>query len=206
MPQRETVVLVHGLWMTGLEMRLLGRRLARRGFAVRFFRYPSWSGTLQGAADALRGFVENAGEGPVHLLGHSLGGVVISRMLEDAPPNVGAVALLGSPVRGSRLAARVGRCRPGKLLIGRVAREGIVEPERGWPRDLRTLVVAGTLPLGSGLLFRLERPHDGVIRVEETRVQGAESRSVRTSHMGLLLSRSVVDRIARFYRASRERD
>lgn len=205
MPQRETVVLVHGLWMTGLEMRLLGRRLARRGFAVRFFRYPSWSGTLQGAADALRDFVERAGPGPVHLLGHSLGGVVIARMLEDPPPHVGSVALLGSPVRGSRLAARVGRGRPGRLLIGRVAREGILDPERGWPRNLRTLVVAGTVPLGSGLLFRLDRPHDGVIRVEETRVPGAESRSVRTSHLGLLLSRDVAERIARFYRGTAER-
>jgi len=36
--KREAVVLVHGLWMTGTEMRVLGGRLEETGFCVRCFR------------------------------------------------------------------------------------------------------------------------------------------------------------------------
>src|SRR5512140_3087297 len=83
--KNEAVVLVHGLWMTGREMRVLGGRLEEAGFRVRYFRYRSWRGGLARAGSALRGFV-GAEEGErVRLAGHSLGGVVIAKMLEEAP-------------------------------------------------------------------------------------------------------------------------
>ena len=44
----EAVVLVHGLWMTGTEMRVLGGRLEESGFRVRYFRYRSWRGSRAG--------------------------------------------------------------------------------------------------------------------------------------------------------------
>ena len=92
----DAVVLVHGLWMTGTEMRVLGGRLEEAGFRVRYFRYRSWRGGLAPAADALREFVEATEGERVHLVGHSLGGVVIAKMLEEAPlPRPGRVAMLG---------------------------------------------------------------------------------------------------------------
>ena len=54
----EAVVLVHGLWMTGREMRVLGGRLEESGFRVRYFRYRSWRGGLAQAAGTLREFAE----------------------------------------------------------------------------------------------------------------------------------------------------
>ena len=82
----EAVVLIHGLWMTGTEMRVLGGRLEESGFRVRYFRYRSWRGGLAQAAGALREFVEATDGERVHLVGHSLGGVVISKMLEGGAP------------------------------------------------------------------------------------------------------------------------
>ncbi|HEX7519623.1 MAG TPA: alpha/beta fold hydrolase, partial [Candidatus Deferrimicrobium sp.] len=97
----ETVVLVHGLWMTGKEMRVLGGRLEESGFRVRYFRYRSWRGGLAQAADALREFVEATEGERVHLVGHSLGGVVIAKLLEEGPlSRPGRVAMLGSPMGG----------------------------------------------------------------------------------------------------------
>jgi pimeloyl-ACP methyl ester carboxylesterase len=78
----EAIVLIHGLWMTGAEMRVLGGRLEESGFRVRYFRYRSWRGGLAQAADALRDFVEATEGKRVHLVGHSLGGIVIAKMLE----------------------------------------------------------------------------------------------------------------------------
>lgn len=200
--KRETIVLVHGLWMTGREMHVLGGRLEESGFRVRYFRYRSWKGGLAQAADALRAFVEATDAERVHLVGHSLGGIVISKMLGDGPlPRPGRVAMLGSPMRGSAAGAIMSRFRIGRWLVGGVIREGIVERAPKWPGGRDLLVVAGDVPLGSGLLLGLKKPHDGVIRVEETRVEGAREVTVRASHVGLLLSGKVAALLADYFRS-----
>jgi pimeloyl-ACP methyl ester carboxylesterase len=203
--RKEAVVLVHGLWMTGTEMRVLGGRLEESGFRVRVFRYRSWRGGLAQAAGDLREFVEATDGDRVHLVGHSLGGIVIAKMLEDAPlSRPGRVAMLGSPMGGSAAAGIMSRRRVGRWLVGGVIREGIVERSPGWPGGRDLLVVAGDLPLGSGLLLGLRKPHDGVIRVEETHVDGARAVTVRASHVGLLLSRKVAALLADYFRPEPE--
>jgi hypothetical protein len=84
--------------------------------------------------------------------------------------------------------------------VGGVIREGIVERAPKWAEGKELLVVAGDIPLGSGLLLGLPRPHDGVIRVEETRVEGAPTVTVRASHVGLLLSRKVAALLSDHFR------
>ena len=198
----ETVVLVHGLWMTGREMRVLGSRLEEAGFRVRYFRYRSWRGGLAQAAGDLRKFVEAADGERVHLVGHSLGGVVIAKMVEEAPlSRPGRVAMLGSPMGGSAAARIMSRRRVGRWLVGGVIREGIVEHSPMWPGGGDLLVVAGDIPLGSGLLLGLPKPHDGVVRVEETRVEGVRTVTVRASHVGLLLSRKVAALLSGYFQA-----
>jgi pimeloyl-ACP methyl ester carboxylesterase len=188
----ETIVLVHGLWMTGREMRVLGGRLEESGFRVRYFRYHSWRGGLALAARGLRDFVESTDAERLHLVGHSLGGIVIAKMLGEAPlSRQGRVAMLGSPMGGSAAARIMSGRRVGRWLVGGVIREGIVEHAPEWPGGRELLVIAGDIPLGSGLLLGLKKPHDGVIRVEETRVEGARTVTVHASHVGLLLSRKV---------------
>ena len=197
----DAVVLVHGLWMTGREMRVLGGRLEQSGFRVRYFRYRSWRGGLGQAASALRAFVEATDGDRVHLLGHSLGGVVIAKMLEEAPlSRAGGVAMLGSPMGGSAAARIVSRRRIGRWLVGGVIREGIVERAPRWPAGRELLVVAGDIPFGSGVLLGIRKPHDGVIRVDETRVEGARTVTVRASHVGLLLSRKVAALLSDHFR------
>jgi pimeloyl-ACP methyl ester carboxylesterase len=201
--KRGTIVLVHGLWMTGKEMRVLGGRLEESGFRVRYFRYRSWRGGLAQAADALREFVEGTDAERVHLVGHSLGGIVIARMLEEAPVSrQGRVAMLGSPMGGSAAARIMSRRRIGRWLVGGVIREGIVERAPKWAGGRELLVIAGDIPLGSGLLLGLKKPHDGVIRVDETRVEGARTINVRASHVGLLLSRKVAALLSTHFRSA----
>ncbi|HRP98005.1 MAG TPA: alpha/beta fold hydrolase, partial [Rhodocyclaceae bacterium] len=90
----EAVVLVHGLWMRGIVFALQRRRLARRGFAVHAFSYPSMRGTLAANARALAAFVAGVAGTRVHLVGHSLGGV-IALVLIPALAVVGLVAASG---------------------------------------------------------------------------------------------------------------
>ena len=197
----DAVVLVHGLWMTGKEMRVLGGRLAQAGFRPRYFRYRSWRGGLAEAVRGLREFLgETEGE-RVHLVGHSLGGVVIARMLvEGDSGRPGRVAMLGSPMAGSSVAALLARSGAGRWLMGAVAREGVVERTPRWPGGRDLLVVAGDVPIGTGLFFGLPKPHDGLIRIEETFVEDARSVVVRASHVGLLLSRKVATMLCEHFR------
>jgi pimeloyl-ACP methyl ester carboxylesterase len=190
--RRATVILVHGLWGTDLGLRCLGRRIARTGMAVTYYRYASWRDSLETSSRGLRELIRRSAGGAVHLLGHSMGGIVIARMLEGgSPPEVGKVALLGTPIRGSAVITALSGNPVGRFLIGAAAREGIVENRPPAPTDRPLLVVAGTFPLGIGLLFRLPRPNDGWIQVSETRIEGAGAILSGAWHFGLLFSRKV---------------
>lgn len=197
----ETVILVHGLWMTGVELSLLGWRLKRCGFEVRYFRYPSWRGTLDEAALCLSKLVGKTAGERVHLVGHSLGGIVIARTLElYRPARAGNVAFLGSPMGGSAFVTALLRCRIGRFILGRVIGEALMENRPVWSQGRELLVIAGTLPLGFGVFFGVSSPHDGTIAEAETRVAGAKSIQVRTSHMGMVISPEVAEILCKFFR------
>jgi pimeloyl-ACP methyl ester carboxylesterase len=199
----ESVVLVHGLWMTGREMGILGGRLEQAGFHPVYFRYRSWRGGLAEAAERLREVAGSAEGARVHLLGHSLGGVVIARMLEGGDlERPGRVAMLGSPMAGSAVSRKLARFGAGRWIMGSVAREGIADRTPAWPGGRELLVVAGDLPLGTGMLLGIASPHDGMVRVEETRVPGARHVVVRASHVGLLLSRKVAGMLCAHFRGA----
>jgi pimeloyl-ACP methyl ester carboxylesterase len=189
-----TVVYVHGLWMVGAEGSLLGRQLRReRGFEVRTFRYHSVSEPLGRIVEALRAMLEHVPGEQVHLLGHSLGGLVILECLRryrlERP---GRVVLLGSPLLGSRTAGRLGRLRFARPLLGRAVCEQLLAPQaRHWTSDRELAVISGTMPLGFGRLvtMRFGEDNDGTIAVSETRIPGAKAYlALPVSHLGLLLS------------------
>ncbi|MGZ8427994.1 MAG: esterase/lipase family protein [Candidatus Deferrimicrobiaceae bacterium] len=196
----DAVVLLHGLGGKDWNLRYLGRRFDRSGLAVRYHHYPSRTGNLEEIARGLAETVTRTEGRKVHLLGHSLGGIVIAKMLETTPPaNVGRVAFLGCPIGGSAAITALSGNRFGRRLLGPVAREGIVERRPRAPVDRELLVVAGTLPMGIGLLTGLPRPHDGWVQVSETRIEGARLVTSRAFHFGLLFSRNVADLLCAFF-------
>src|SRR5688572_16116841 len=119
-PGVSSIVAVHGLWMRGTAMAALRERLAPSGLDFYNFSYPSVAGTLTSCAAALAEYVDGVRGDTVHLVGHSLGGVLIRAMLEShLPARLGRVVCLGAPLRGSRTAARLARVPGGRRLIGR---------------------------------------------------------------------------------------
>jgi len=203
---RETVVLVHGLWLTGLESIVLRRRLRALHYEVRQFRYRTVSASLEDNAGALHDFIAGLDTAVVHLVGHSLGGLVILRAVErfaDLPP--GRVVLLGSPVAGSRAAAGFARHGWGRRMLGRSVADGVLELPvwRAGGRDIG--VIAGSLGIGLGCLWaRLDEPHDGTVMVAETRLTDATAhRVLPVTHFGLLFSRDTAAEVAHFLELGR---
>ena len=81
----ETIILIHGLWMRGLVLLPLQRRLRAGGYSVRRFSYPSWRGGLEENARSLSSCVSETPGAVIHLVAHSLGGLVALHMLSRQP-------------------------------------------------------------------------------------------------------------------------
>jgi pimeloyl-ACP methyl ester carboxylesterase len=197
------VLFLHGLWLQGREAALLRRRLKSScGFDVEVFRYPSVTATMAQITGELQKFVVARAPRELHLVGHSLGGLVAYRFLErfpEQPP--GRVVFLGTPAVASRAASEVSRMTWARTLLGRpVAEELLSGRERQWslPRELG--IIAGTLALGLGQLFvRFNEENDGSVAVSETRLPGAtDFITLRVSHFGMLLSTRVASETGRF--------
>jgi pimeloyl-ACP methyl ester carboxylesterase len=188
--------------MNGLETFLLRSRLAEAGFEPSVFRYPSTQGDIGGAAAALSGHLHEFGNGPVHLVGHSLGGLVILETVEaQRKLPQGRVVLLGSPVQGSRAARAVAAWSLGPHLLGRLAAAELTRREpRAWRTQRELGIIAGSRSAGMGRLFaELPAPNDGTVSVDETRLAGAKEHIVHdVSHTGMLMSAVVADSLVKF--------
>jgi pimeloyl-ACP methyl ester carboxylesterase len=199
------VVLAPGLWMPGAAMALLAARLARAGYAPRVFAYRGRS-PLQANVARFARFVRDALDGrPAHFVGHSLGGVLVLEMLNAHPDlPVASAVLLGAPARGCLAGRRLGTAQVGRWMMGACG-EICSEREAVWKRKAPLGVVAGTLPLGLGrALGRLPGPNDGVVRVEETAVEGMTGRElVPLGHSLLIVSGAVGGLVERFMSAGR---
>ena len=77
MDSRESVVLVNGLWLGDPALWPLARRLRRAGFQTFRFSYPSVRQDLRANAAQLHEFLSRVPGTIVHLVGYSLGGLVI---------------------------------------------------------------------------------------------------------------------------------
>jgi pimeloyl-ACP methyl ester carboxylesterase len=202
----ERVVLVHGLWMHGAAMLPLGWRISRCGFAVGHFSYRSVRRTLEENAQQLADRLCGQDAGTLHVVGHSLGGLVVLRALAlRAEPRVRRVVLMGSPLTGSVAGRALARFRAGRWMLGRslpLWSEGAPPPV---PPGVEVGVIAGSLPLGLGRLFaRLPTPNDGVATFEETQHPGAvDSIVLPVNHTGMLLSARVAQQICTFLRDGR---
>jgi pimeloyl-ACP methyl ester carboxylesterase len=200
----ETVVLVHGLWVHGLVMELMRRRVARCGYRALAFSYPSMRLTLAENAERLARYCRNIAAPRLHFVGHSLGGLVILRMLEHAPGlPPGRAVLLGSPVAGSLAARRLARLPGGRAALGRSAPEWHETALAGFRTGREIGVIAGRLPVGIGRIVApdLPAPSDGVVSVAETRLPVAHQHVVLSvNHFGMLISRAVTRQICAFLR------
>jgi pimeloyl-ACP methyl ester carboxylesterase len=204
-----SVVLVHGLWMNGLAMLPLARRLEHCGFRVARHGYKSVSRGLSENARLLAVACEMycaKKKERVHLVGHSLGGLVIMTMLQEhAHIPVNRVVLLGTPYLDSAAAHGLERFEWGSGILGHTIRDWLRQPRPRVPYGLELGVIAGDVAFGLGRLFvTLPAANDGVVMVDETRVPGAaDSIVLHTSHSAMLISPAVARAACSFLQEGR---
>ncbi len=201
----EPVVLVHGLWMHGLVFLPQRRGLERRGFSARTFSYRSLHHGLAENAAALATFVGEIEAPVIHLVGHSLGGLIVLSMLARRPdPRIGRIVLMGSPYGGSH-AAKALIAAGLSAMVGRSIREWLAAPPPVLSDNVEIGVLAGDRSLGLGRVIpNLPQPNDGVVTLDETRIPGSrDSILLPVAHSQMLVSAACTDQVAAFLRTGR---
>jgi pimeloyl-ACP methyl ester carboxylesterase len=201
----EPVLLLHGLWLRGVAMNYLARRLHAEGFDPHTFDYATARDGLEAASDRLRERVRAFGGGPVHLVGHSLGGLLAAMIVQRHPDLIdGRIVCLGSPLRGSAASRSLKGIPGGAALLGSSA-ELLGHGLDRWSGPQQLGVIAGRLPLGLGfLLGGVAAPHDGTVAVEETRLPGiTDHRVIAAAQTGLAFSDEAARQVAAFLRDGR---
>lgn len=199
--QGAEIILVHGLWFGASFMAPMARRLERQtGLPVRRINYRSTRGELGEHADRLYDFSQRSKATTKHLVGHSLGGLVILKMLSrqpEFPP--GRVVFLGSPIHGSRAARKMQKIPGAPALLGKIK----ADLEKGFDGSFAAReagMIAGTRPVGLGLFVGgLGGPGDGTVALAETRAEWLrEHYELDLTHTGLIYSRKAAQKTAEF--------
>jgi triacylglycerol lipase len=189
-PATRPVLLVHGLAGTKSSWSLVAQTLSARGLTVDAIAYAPLGTSMERLADQLvaeaQTILSRTGADKVHLVGHSLGGVVIAQAIADGRLDglVDTIITLGSPFGGSPWAGLlpfvviVRALRPGSPLLQRLASAPV-------PDGVRWLAVTAALDIiVPGL--RSVPTHAEVEKITFGNV----------GHLGLLISRQVIEYIA----------
>jgi len=206
--QNELTVLVHGIWMHGFMMAVLGRRLSALGFRTTTFSY----GFLRRSPEEnARELYQRIGEHQaqrVNLVGHSLGGIVILHVLHQFPDlAVNKIVLLGSPVKGSYVARRIYANRLLRPLLGKSANGGLLDGAPAYAGDRPLGVITGSGSMGlTSVFYPTGENSDGVVKKCETWIESATDRiSVPRSHSAMIFSSDCALLVANFLNLGRFR-
>ncbi len=188
--------------MNGLELSFLRWRVKRHGFTTTQFTYDSVSREIEANVTNLAAFVHQLDSTQVHFVGHSLGGLVVMRLFEEFPDlPQGRIVLLGSPVRGSRVARVIAGMKGGTQFLGKSAAAGLVDGHNPYWDGRRDLgVIAGTRNLSvARFLHQHDSPSDGTVAVGETRLDGMKDfLTLNVTHSSMAFSPRVASEIAYF--------
>ncbi len=205
---RDGVILVHGLWMSGLVFGVLRHRLQQdHGFDVHTFTYPTLHGDVRQVLCDLAEFAGRVSGGrQVHFVGHSLGGALVYRALHDFDGRFsGSAVLLGSPLRGSQAARSASQWSMLRPMLGpHVLQELAPHSERCCTCQNAIGAIAGNRRVGAGqFIAHFDEENDGTVGVSETIVPGLRDHLVLPhSHMGMLFADDVAAQVAHFLRHS----
>lgn len=190
------VVLLHGFAGWPGLMWPLARSLSREGYRPFLPFYPSWRWPLDRIVGHLASRVERFTEevgGPVHFVGHSMGGLVARALIQrQRPATLSRVVMLGTPNAGSEIADMLTRYRVSRFILGQAEAALITRRDRRLIEMLGSVdypvgVIAGSRPfLHTPVSSSLPRPHDGKVSVAATHVEG------ETAHIVLPLSHAVL--------------
>jgi triacylglycerol lipase len=213
----KAVVLVHGLAAPRWSMKSMASYLRKHGGYQTFVvEYASLRSTIDDAAFGLANVINNLeGVEEVHLIGHSMGNIVIRRYLagEDTRQNrwrpdrrIGRVVMISPPNHGSITATQLSDTSVFKTVFGASG----VQLGKDW-KDLEPRlatpagefgIIAGGYGNRVGISFLVPGDDDGRISVDEARLSGASDfLVVGAVHEFIIFDRRVYEYSHRFLKS-----
>ena len=169
----EAVVLIHGMGRTQLSMWLLARRLTRAGYRTYHFQYVAAfnQSIMDMGASLVHYLVEKVDAPKYHLVGHSLGGVIIRAGFKKGyPEGLSKVVMLGTPNRPSLLAQQLKNRGAFKLFSGRAGQE--LASETFFEELPTPSVPFGVIAGNVGQRLTFDEDNDGIVKVSTTKLGG----------------------------------
>jgi pimeloyl-ACP methyl ester carboxylesterase len=141
-------------------------------------------------------FCESRLKGAFHLIGHSMGGLVILDALGRLErARIGRVVLIGTPFADSYAGRYLQSLPGGRKLLGRCMSQWLQRTRAAVACEHDIGVIAGNGGIGMGRIVArgLPKPNDGVVTVDETKVPAMRDHIVlHVSHTQMLFSREVM--------------
>jgi pimeloyl-ACP methyl ester carboxylesterase len=208
----DTVVMLHGLGRSSWSMWLLQRRFEKAGLRVENIGYPSRSRSIDELAEFLQHRLSDrdvAGDGRLHFVTHSMGGIVARAFIRNyRPQDLGRVVMLCPPNRGSEIVDFFADNWFFRTLAGPAATDlgtgSDSAPSRLGPADFELGVIMGSRswnPIGSWILPGND---DGTVSEASAKLEGMRDFVlVSSSHTFIMADRDVSERALHFLRYGR---
>lgn len=198
---RESVVLLHGLGRSRASLWRLQRRLRQAGFTTHNFPYAPTFHRFDTLVSQLHDFIVEKVDTPrYHLVGHSLGNVLIrARFRVGYPTELGRIVMLVPPNHPPRLARKLKGCPPFRLWAGDAGQQ--LASEAFYATLPVPDVPFGVIAGNRGQCLTFNEPNDGIVTVESTRLDGmTEHLILPHSHTFIMNSRACAEATIAFLR------
>jgi pimeloyl-ACP methyl ester carboxylesterase len=192
---RARVLIAHGWLGHAIQFRRLARRVTEAGFDVTVLSYPTMFAPFELAVERARRAAGSVAGVPLHLVGFSMGGLVMRALAAENPPGLASLLLIGTPNAGSPMADFAGRIAPTPAL----RRLMTTAPRLPEPAGIPVGCIVGS---GRGpLRFLFGEENDGRVSVSSAlSVVHHDARVVPLSHTAMPYARQTADLTVRFLR------
>jgi len=202
-----TVIVLHGLARTSRSMTYIARGLTQHGYVVENLDYPSTELSIPELSDRyLAPAVARATTygGPVHIVSHSMGGILVRQYLADHPAHeIDRIVMLAPPNGGSELIDTVARSPLLEKTLGPAACQ-LTTATTSFANSLPPVsaelgIIAGTRSWNPIFSALVPGEDDGKVSVASTRLPGMQDHLVLAiDHTLIMWNREVLTQTVHF--------
>ena len=208
------VILIHGITRSSKSMSAFREPLLKAGYQVFPFDYPSTRVEIPDSADYLRQVIDSLdGIESLHIIAHSMGGIVTRSYLSDKPDaRLKRLVMIGSPNSGAELADLMSDKMNFvfKPMLGPAGQQLVTDSDGLIARlpipSCEFAVIAGGRG-GKGFNPLIPGDDDGIVSVASTRLPGtADFLQVSALHLRLLRTPEAISSAVRFLETGKLRE